>query len=139
MARDSGGTMEILAGNTFYEIASLILLAAAVGFLGLLLRQPLVVAFIAAGILAGPVVFGIVDAEDEIQLLAEIGVVLLLFVVGLKLDVRLIRTVGPVPAASSEHGTPALHDGPSTQPRHRGPPAHRPCFVRDQNITWVSV
>ncbi len=84
----------------FYEVASLLLLAAAVGALGLLLRQPLIVAFIAVGILAGPSVFGLIRSHDPMELLAEMGIALLLFVVGLKLDVQMIRTMGPVALAT---------------------------------------
>jgi Kef-type K+ transport system membrane component KefB len=64
--------------------------------LALLLRQPLIVAFIAVGILLGPSGFGVVVQSGEIELFARLGIALLLFVVGLKLDVHIIRTVGPV-------------------------------------------
>ena len=39
---------------------------------------------------------GIIDAE----LLAELGVAVLLFLVGVKLDVKLVRTLGPVSLAT---------------------------------------
>ena len=74
----------------------LLLVAAFVGALALRFRQPLIVAFLVVGILAGPSGFEIVTAEDEIELLAELGIALLLFVVGLKLDLRLVRTTGRV-------------------------------------------
>ncbi|HEV2059637.1 MAG TPA: cation:proton antiporter family protein [Solirubrobacteraceae bacterium] len=82
--------------HAFHEIAVLLLVAAFVGALALRFRQPLIVAFLVVGILAGPSGFEIVSAEDEIELLAELGIALLLFVVGLKLDLRLIRTTGRV-------------------------------------------
>lgn len=87
-------------GNVFYEFAALLLIAVAVGALALRLRQPLIVAFIAVGILVGPAGFGLVTAHDPIALLATIGIALLLFVVGLKLDLHLIRTLGPVALAT---------------------------------------
>ena len=80
----------------FYEIAALLVLAAGVGFLGLLLRQPLIVSFIAVGIIAGPSVLDIARSDEEIDLLAELGIAVLLFLVGLKLDFNLVRTLGPV-------------------------------------------
>lgn len=89
-----------LATNVFTQIAALLLLCAALGVVASLLRQPLIVAFIVAGILAGPVGFGLVDPEGEIEVLAEIGVAVLLFVVGLKLDVRMVRDIGPVALAT---------------------------------------
>lgn len=85
-----------IEGYIFYEIAALLVLAAGVGFLGLLLRQPLIVSFIAVGILAGPSVLDIVHSDEQIDLLAELGIAVLLFLVGLKLDFNLVRTLGPV-------------------------------------------
>ena len=87
-------------GGIFHQVALLLLLTAGIGLIATLLRQPLVVAFILAGIVAGPVGLGLVDPEGEIELFAEIGVAVLLFVVGLKLDVRMVRNVGPVALAT---------------------------------------
>ncbi len=89
-----------LFDNVFYEIAALLAVAAALGATGLWLRQPLIVSFIVAGILVGPAGLGWVTAADQIDLLAQIGITLLLFVVGLKLDLQLIRTLGPVALAT---------------------------------------
>ena len=85
-----------IEGYLFYEIAALLVLAAGVGFVGLLLRQPLIVSFIAVGILAGPSVLDIAHSDEQIDLLAELGIAVLLFLVGLKLDFKLVRTLGPV-------------------------------------------
>ncbi len=85
-----------IEGYIFYEIAALLVLAAGAGFVGLLLRQPLIVSFIAVGILAGPSVLDIAQSDEQIDLLAELGIALLLFLVGLKLDFKLVRTLGPV-------------------------------------------
>ncbi|WP_366555602.1 cation:proton antiporter [Aquibaculum sediminis] len=92
--------MEHEIASVFIEVAGLLALAAVVGFAALLLRQPLIVAFIAAGIIAGPDVLGLAQSADHIELLAEIGVALLLFLVGLKLDVGLVRTLGAVAVAT---------------------------------------
>jgi Kef-type K+ transport system membrane component KefB len=82
--------------SVFYQIAAILGLTAAGGALAMFLRQPLIVAFIAVGILLGPSGFGVVVQSNEIELFARLGIALLLFVVGLKLDVHIIRTVGPV-------------------------------------------
>jgi Kef-type K+ transport system membrane component KefB len=92
--------MDFSFEHTFYEIAALILLASVVGLVGLLLRQPLVVAFIAVGILAGPDVLGIARSIEYISLLSEISIAVLLFLVGLKLDLKLVRTLGAVAVAT---------------------------------------
>ncbi|MDM7457915.1 MAG: cation:proton antiporter, partial [Paracoccus sp. (in: a-proteobacteria)] len=92
--------MDTAFASIFYEIALLVLLAAAVGFLGLLMRQPLVVAFIAVGVLAGPDAFGLVSSIDFIETLSQISIAVLLFLVGLKLDVSLVRNLGKVAVAT---------------------------------------
>lgn len=81
-------------------MAVLLMLTAGVGAIAVRLRQPLIVAFIAVGILVGPSVLGWVSANDQIDLLAKLGITLLLFVVGLKLDLHIIRTMGPLALAT---------------------------------------
>ena len=82
--------------SAFSQIALILLVAAVVGFLANLLRQPLIVAYIFVGILLGPAFLGLVSASDEIELLAKFGIAILLFLVGLKLDISLIRSTGLV-------------------------------------------
>jgi len=84
----------------FYELTALIVLAAAIGFVGVLLRQPKIVSFIVVGVLAGPSALNSVQSHEHIELLAELGIAVLLFLVGLKLDLKLIRTLGPVALAT---------------------------------------
>ncbi|MEQ9421097.1 MAG: cation:proton antiporter [Rhodospirillaceae bacterium] len=92
--------LSFLHASPFYELTALIALAAIIGSVGLLLRQPMIVSFIAVGVLAGPSVLGIVKSHEHIELLAELGIAVLLFLVGLKLDLKLIRTLGPVALAT---------------------------------------
>ena len=92
--------MAPIFSDVFTEMAVLLLVAAVIGAIGVRLRQPLIVAFIAVGILVGPSVLGWVSANDQVDLLAKLGVALLLFVVGLKLDLHIIRTMGPVALAT---------------------------------------
>ncbi len=92
--------MTSIFGDVFTEMAVLLLVAAVIGAIGMRLRQPLIVAFIAVGVLVGPSVLGWVSANDQIDLLAKLGIALLLFVVGLKLDLHIIRTMGSVALAT---------------------------------------
>lgn len=92
--------MDWIHASPFYELTALLALAAGVGFIGLLLRQPMVVSFIGVGILAGPSVLDLVHSHESIDLLAELGIAILLFLVGLKLDLKLIRTLGGVSLAT---------------------------------------
>ena len=91
---------EFIFESTFHEVAALLVLASGIGFLGLLLKQPLIVSFIAVGILAGPSVLGVTQSGDHIELLSQLGIAILLFLVGIKLDLNLVRTLGPVALAT---------------------------------------
>ncbi|HZJ36659.1 MAG TPA: cation:proton antiporter family protein [Gillisia sp.] len=86
----------LILENPFYEFTLILALAALLGAIGQLLKQPLIVMFIVLGILAGPSVLDIVKSKDNFNLLAEIGISMLLFIVGLKLDIRIIKAVGKI-------------------------------------------
>ena len=87
---------EVIIHTTFGEIATLLALAAGIGMLGAALRQPLIVSFIAVGLIAGPSGLDVVHSDAQIDLLAELGIAMLLFLVGIKLDTKLMRSLGPV-------------------------------------------
>ena len=55
------------------------------------LRLPAVVVEIVVGVVLGPSVLGVVEADLPVQVLAVIGLAFLLFMVGLELDVRALR------------------------------------------------
>lgn len=86
--------------SVFSQIGVILGLAAIGGIIAQFLKQPLIVAFIVVGILIGPSGFEMVSHSSEIELFARLGIALLLFVVGLKLDLHVIKTVGPVALAS---------------------------------------
>ncbi|MFU8829567.1 MAG: cation:proton antiporter, partial [Phycisphaerales bacterium] len=58
-------------------------------------RMPSIVAFILAGLVLGPVT-GLLKMTESLELIAETGIALLLFLVGLELSLARIRDVGPV-------------------------------------------
>src|SRR5512135_3492463 len=61
------------------------------------LGQPAVLGELAAGVLLGMSVVGLVDPKNEVlHLLAELGVVILLFEIGLETDLRKLLQVGGV-------------------------------------------
>jgi len=88
--------MEVIVHSAFGEVAALLVMAAVIGLIGLVLRQPLIVSFIAVGLIAGPSAFDVVRSDAQIGLLSELGIAVLLFLVGIKLDVKLIRSLGSV-------------------------------------------
>jgi Kef-type K+ transport system membrane component KefB len=86
--------------DVFQEFAAILLISAACGALAIVLRQPLIIAFIAVGIIAGPTALDVVGDEEIWELLATAGIAILLFVVGLKLDLEVIRRTGLVALAT---------------------------------------
>lgn len=86
--------------SVFHELAAILMLAGVIGVVALKLRQPLIIGYIFAGILVGPAALNWVSGGSELKLLSSVGISVLLFVVGLKLDVGLIRSVGPVALAT---------------------------------------
>jgi Kef-type K+ transport system membrane component KefB len=91
---------DALHAAPFAEMALLLGITALAGVLAVRLRQPVLIAYILVGILVGPAAFGLVQASDQIDLLAQIGVAVLLFLVGLKLDLHHVRHIGPVALAT---------------------------------------
>jgi Kef-type K+ transport system membrane component KefB len=83
-----------MEAHTFFLVLLAILLSARIlGELAARLGAPSVIGELAAGVLLGPSLLGWIEPTTVIRLLAEIGVILLLFEVGLETDVmRLVRT-----------------------------------------------
>ncbi len=79
--------------------AAALLGAKLLGELAERLGQPAVLGELLAGVLLGPSVLGLVPLSDGILLVAEIGVILLLFEVGLETDITELMKVG-APAAA---------------------------------------
>jgi Kef-type K+ transport system membrane component KefB/Trk K+ transport system NAD-binding subunit len=72
-----------------------IIAATVLAYLAHLLKQPLILAYIATGAAIGPQFgFGWVSSESDIKVIAEIGLILLLFMIGLELDLKKLTTAG---------------------------------------------
>src|SRR3954451_14998682 len=98
--------MEHLSVAQFLGLLVVMLGAAKVcGGLARRVGQPAVLGELVAGVLVGKSVLGLVDPEVEaVQLLAELGVVLLLFAIGLETDLRALLRVGATSAAVAAVG-----------------------------------
>lgn len=79
------------------DIAIIIIAALLGGIIAQLLRQPLILGYILAGVVVGPYTGGITVTEiHNIELLAEIGVALLLFALGLEFSLQELNPVRKV-------------------------------------------
>ena len=77
------------------DLAIIIVFAKAFGLLARKLKAPQVVGEIIAGLLIGPSVLGIVQLNDFITQMAEIGVILLMFSAGLETNLKDLLKTGP--------------------------------------------
>ncbi len=78
------------------SIAGVAMVAVLLGIVFVRLRQPPIVGYILAGILLGPTGLGLVHQSHSIELLAELGVLLLLFLIGMEISIRaFVRVLAP--------------------------------------------
>ncbi|MFP4403569.1 MAG: cation:proton antiporter [Candidatus Woesearchaeota archaeon] len=82
--------------EVFLELSILITITTIIAILVKVLRQPLIIGYILTGVIAGPYLFNIIKSEDIISIFSEIGIALLLFIVGIHLNPRVIKEVGLV-------------------------------------------
>ncbi|MBI4268237.1 cation:proton antiporter, partial [Candidatus Uhrbacteria bacterium] len=92
--------------NIFLQIGVLIIVATLLAILASFLRQPLIIAYVLAGLILGPLT-GLITDTQLITRLSELGIAFLLFLVGLEMDVRKLKSVG-LPAAISGAAQVAL-------------------------------
>lgn len=76
------------------NIAICIVAACACGLLMKLLRQPPLLGYLLAGVALGPVGLGYITDHSEIVTISEIGLILLLFMIGLEIDLKKMLAAG---------------------------------------------
>lgn len=80
----------------FSEISLLMVLVFGISMAMRWLKQPLIVGYILAGIVAGPYALGLISDTEPIELFSKIGIASLLFIVGLSMSPKVIKEVGKV-------------------------------------------
>lgn len=78
----------------FQELTLIILIVSVVSIFIHYIKQPLVIGYIISGIIAGPYVFNIITASSGIELFSKLGIIILLFTIGLNLDPNTMKEVG---------------------------------------------
>jgi Kef-type K+ transport system membrane component KefB/Trk K+ transport system NAD-binding subunit len=87
----------LIAEDLLAAIGVSTIAAALLALLARRIGQPLILGYIVGGVLLGPQLgLGIVRNREAIDLIAEIGLILLLFIVGLEIDVREVARAGRV-------------------------------------------
>jgi CPA2 family monovalent cation:H+ antiporter-2 len=92
------------------DFAIIMIVASVMALVSHRLKQPMVIAYIAAGMIIGPYTppFSLITEVDTLKLFAEIGVILLLFVVGMEFPIEKLRRIGKkasIIAAAEAGGT----------------------------------
>ena len=78
------------------DITLCILFAWMLGLLAHYFRQPLILAYLIAGFLIGPFGLQWVKSQESIQIISELGLIFMLFMIGLEIDLKKIVRAGPV-------------------------------------------
>ncbi len=79
--------------NDLTSMALVTSVAVLCGLLFTRLRQPAIVGYILAGVLLGPTGFRLVSNSENVTSLAELGVLMLLFLIGMELSLRHFKSV----------------------------------------------
>lgn len=82
--------------NIFAELSLVIVITAVVSLFMKLIHQPLILGYILAGLLVGPSLLGLIHSVETFEAFSAIGIALLLFIIGLGMNVSELRKLGKV-------------------------------------------
>lgn len=82
--------------DVFVEISVILIIATLVSGVMRILKQPMIIGYIIAGLLLSPFFLNVIKSTDTISIFSQMGVAFLLFIVGLNLSPRVIKEVGKV-------------------------------------------
>ena len=88
--------MVIEIGPILQDFTIIMIAASIMAMVSYKLKQPMVIGYIIAGMIIGPFTppFSLINNFDVLNLFAEIGVILLLFVVGMEFPIEKLRKIG---------------------------------------------
>ncbi len=84
----------------FFEIGIVLVIAAGLSMVVYRLRQPLIIAYILTGVIAGPSLLALTNSPEVFETMSQIGVAFLLFTVGLGLNWKSVKDVGGIALAT---------------------------------------
>jgi Kef-type K+ transport system membrane component KefB len=76
------------------DIGLAVIAATVLGLIAHVARQPIILAYLLAGVAIGPLGFGLVHEQANIEVISELGMILLLFVIGLEMDLGQVAKSG---------------------------------------------
>ncbi|MFH0714470.1 MAG: cation:proton antiporter [Candidatus Diapherotrites archaeon] len=75
-----------MLSGLLFDLGVIIVAGTVFGYIAKMLKQPFLLGYLVAGLVMGPMLFGILKPSPELSTLAELGVAFLLFAVGIELD-----------------------------------------------------
>ncbi|MDB2682991.1 cation:proton antiporter [Alphaproteobacteria bacterium] len=82
------------------HIATVLAAAFAGGAVFQKMKQPVLVGYIIVGLLLGPSFLGVVKGGEDVSLMAELGILLLLFIAGMELDIKNFKSIAKISLAT---------------------------------------
>lgn len=92
-------TLAAAMGQDWSNLIGILMLLTAALVLGTVaerLKQNAILGYLLAGTLIGPNMLGFIASRDQVTIIAEIGVALLLFTVGLEISIKRLLKMGPI-------------------------------------------
>ncbi len=88
--------MALEIAQILQDFAVIMIVASVMTIISYKLKQPLILGYIGAGIIIGPHTppFSLISNTDVLNLFAEIGIILLLFTVGMEFPIQKLKSVG---------------------------------------------
>jgi Kef-type K+ transport system membrane component KefB len=83
-----------MLNDVFTQLSLVIVAAGVISIIMRLLKQPLIMGYIITGILVGPAFLHLIHEKDAFETFSEIGIALLLFIIGLELSIATIKRLG---------------------------------------------
>ncbi len=83
-----------MAVDAFAQLSLVIVIAAVIAVIMRVLRQPLIIGHILTGIIVGPGLLALIEDKSVFEVYSDIGIALLLFIIGLELNAAVIRRLG---------------------------------------------
>ena len=78
-----------------YDIGIAVIASTIIGFITHKLKQPIILGYLITGALVGPQIgFGLISDTDSIEIISEIGLILLLFIIGLEMNPKKLIASG---------------------------------------------
>lgn len=84
--------------DVFGELSLVIVIAMGVSVLMKFFKQPLILGYILSGLLVGPSLLGLIHSTETFEAFSKLGIALLLFIIGLGMNIKELRKLGRVVA-----------------------------------------